>query len=75
VKLLGDMLSVELTEGMLSMELVGVEDVWLWRSDMIDSIPEVGLGCFGVFIVEKVKDMMVSIAGGWEYTAWCDLLL
>jgi hypothetical protein len=75
VELLGDMLSVELTEGMLSVELVGVEDVWLWRSDMIDSIPEVGLGCFGVFIVEKVKDMMVSIAGGWEYTAWCDLLL
>jgi hypothetical protein len=69
------MLSVELTEGMLSVELVGVEDVWLWRSDMIDSILEVGLGCFGVFIVEKVKDMMVSIAGGWEYTAWCDLLL
>jgi hypothetical protein len=53
----------------------GVEDVLLWRSDMIDSIPEVGLGCFGVFIMEKVKDMMVSIAGGWEYTAWCDLLL
>jgi hypothetical protein len=75
VELLGDMLSVELTEGMLSVELVGVEDVWLWRSDMIDSIPEVGLGCFGVFIMEKVKDMMVSIAGGWEYTAWCDLLL
>jgi hypothetical protein len=75
VELLGDMLSVELTEGMLSVELVGVEDVWLWRSDMIDSILEVGLGCFGAFIVEKVKDMMVSIAGGWEYTAWCDLLL
>jgi hypothetical protein len=72
VELLGDMLSVELTEGILSVEL---EDVWLWHSDMIDSIPEVGLGCFGVFIVEKVKDRMVSIAGGWEYTAWCDLLL
>jgi hypothetical protein len=48
---------------------------WLWRSDMIDSMPEVGLGCFGVFVVEKVKDRMVSIAGGCESTSWCDLLL
>jgi hypothetical protein len=42
---------------------------------MIDSMPEVGLGCFGVFVVEKVKDRMVSIAGGCESTSWCDLLL
>jgi hypothetical protein len=26
-------------------------------------------------MVEKVKDRMVSIAGGWESTSWCDLLL
>jgi hypothetical protein len=38
---------------------------------MIDSVPEVGLGCFGVFVVEKVKDRMVNIAGVWESTAWC----
>jgi hypothetical protein len=42
---------------------------------MIDSMPEVGLGCFGVFVLERVKNRMVSIAGGWESTAWCGLLL
>jgi hypothetical protein len=55
---------VELLEDMLSMELAGVGDGWLWHSDMIDSMSEVGLGCFGVFVVEKVKDRMVSIACG-----------
>jgi hypothetical protein len=66
---------VELLEDMLSVELAEVGDGWLWCSGMIDSMPEVGLGCFGVFVVEKVKDRMVSIAGGWESTSWCDLLL
>jgi hypothetical protein len=42
---------------------------------MIDCTSQVGLGYFGVFVVEKVKGMMVSIAGGWESTAWCGLLL
>jgi hypothetical protein len=69
------MLSVELAEGMLSMELAEVGVGWLWSSGMIDSMPKVGLGCFGEFVVEKVKDRVVSIAGGWESTAWCDLLL
>jgi hypothetical protein len=60
---------------MLYVELAEVGDGWLWRSDMIDSMPEVELGCFGVFEVERVRDRMVSIAGGWETTAWCGLLL
>jgi hypothetical protein len=72
---MGDMLFVALVEGMLSMELVEVVEGWLWCGGMIDSMPEVGLGCFSVFVVEKEKDRMVSIVGGWESTAWCDLLL
>jgi hypothetical protein len=60
---------------MLSVGLAKVGDGWLWRSGMIGSIPEVGIGCFGVFEVEKVRDRMVSIAIGWESTAWCGLLL
>jgi hypothetical protein len=36
---------------------------------------EVGLSYFGVFVVERVKDRMVSITGGWESTARCGLLL
>jgi hypothetical protein len=39
------------------------------------SMPEVGLGCFGVFEVEKVMDRMVSIAGGWESTTWYGIIL
>jgi hypothetical protein len=42
---------------------------WLWHNGMIDSMPEVGLGCFDVFVVKKVKDRMMSIASGWESTA------
>jgi hypothetical protein len=38
---------------MLSVELMEVGDGWLWCSGMIDSMPEVGHGCFGVFVVEK----------------------
>jgi hypothetical protein len=66
---------VELAKGMLSVRLAKVEGGWLWRSGMIGSMLEVELGCFGVFEVEKVRDRMVSIAGGWEPTAWCGLLL
>jgi hypothetical protein len=69
------MLSVELVEGMLSLELMEVGDDWLWCSGMIDNILEVGLGCFGVFVVGKGKDTTVSIAGGWDSTAWYDLVL
>jgi hypothetical protein len=66
---------VVLVKGMLSMGLMKVGDGWLWCSAKIGSMPEVGLGCFGVFEVEKVRDRMVSIAIGWESTAWCGLLL
>jgi hypothetical protein len=69
------MLSVELAEGMLSVELVEVEDGWLWYNGMIDNTLEVGIGCFGEFVVERVKDRTVSIADGWEFTAWSGLLL
>jgi hypothetical protein len=60
---------------MLSVKLAKMRNGWLWRSDTIGSTLEVGLGCFGVFVVEKVQDKMVSIAGGWESIAWCGLLL
>jgi hypothetical protein len=32
------MLSAELAEGMLSVELAEVRDGWLWRNGMIDSM-------------------------------------
>jgi hypothetical protein len=54
---------------MLSVELTKVRNGWMWRSGMIGSTLEVGLGCFGLFVVEKVQDKMVSIAGGWESIA------
>jgi hypothetical protein len=63
------MLSVEQEKGMLSVELAEVGGSWLWHNGMIDSMPEVGLGCFDVFVVKKVKDRMMSIASGWESTA------
>jgi hypothetical protein len=46
VKLLGDMLSMELVMGMLSMKLVKVVDDWLWHNGKIGNMPKVGLGCF-----------------------------
>jgi hypothetical protein len=55
---------VELAKGMLYVRLAKVEGGWLWRSGMIGSMLEVELGCFGVLEVEKVRDRMVSIAGG-----------
>jgi hypothetical protein len=66
---------VEMVEGMLSVELLKVGDGWLWRSGMTGNMLEVGIGFFGVFVVDKVKDKMVSITGGWESTACCGLLL
>jgi hypothetical protein len=33
------------------------------------------LGCFRVFVAEMAKDKLAHIGGGWESTAWCDLLL
>jgi hypothetical protein len=60
---------------MLFVELAEVGDGWLWCSGMVGSMPEVGLGYFGVFVLERVNDRMVSIAGGWESTAWCGLHL
>jgi hypothetical protein len=50
-------------------------DGWLWHSCMIDSMSEVGLGFFCVFVVEKVKDKIVSITSGRESTTGCGLLL
>jgi hypothetical protein len=75
VEVLGDMLPVVLVKGMLSMGLMKVGDGWLRCSAKIGSMSEVGLGCFGVFEVETVRDRMVSIVGGWESTTWYGLLL
>jgi hypothetical protein len=75
VELLEGMLFVELGQGMLSEELVKAVDGWMWHNGMIGIMPEVGFDCFGVFVVERSKDRMLSITGGWESTSWCDLLL
>jgi hypothetical protein len=63
---------MELGEGMLYMDLVGTMDGWLWHNGMIDSMSEVVLDWFGRIVVKKVKDKMVSIAGGEGPIAWCD---
>jgi hypothetical protein len=47
------MLSTELAEGLLPMELAKVTGGWLWRNGRIDNMPEVGLGCFGRLVVKK----------------------
>jgi hypothetical protein len=46
---------MELGEGMLSMDLVGAMDGWLWHNDLIDSMPEVVLDWFGRIVVKKVR--------------------
>jgi hypothetical protein len=66
------MLSVELGEGILFVELANVEGGWLWRNGRIDSMPEVGFGCFDKLVVEKANDRMGCIIGGEEPIAWCD---
>jgi hypothetical protein len=53
VELLGDMLFVELVEGMLFGELAKVTGDWLWRNGRIGSVPEVGLGCSDSVVVQK----------------------
>jgi hypothetical protein len=59
-------------EGMLFVELVKVEDGWLWCNGRIGGIPEVGFGCFDKLVVEKAKDRTGSIVDGEEPIAWCD---
>jgi hypothetical protein len=61
---------VALLEGMLFVELVKVEDGWLWHSDMTGNKPRVRLGCFGRLFVEKAKGKIESIGGGGEAIAW-----
>jgi hypothetical protein len=52
---------VELAEGMLSAEVVGVMGGWLWRSDKID-MPKVVLDWFGrLVVVKRTKDKMVRV--------------
>lgn len=59
-----------LPEGMLFVELVEVEDGWLWRSDMTCNKPKLGLGCFGKLAVKKINGRMENITGGRETIAW-----
>jgi hypothetical protein len=66
------MLFVELAEGVLFVELVKVEDGWLWHSGMISSMPEIGFGYLYKPVVKKSKDKMGDIIGGEEPIAWCD---
>jgi hypothetical protein len=65
------MLSTELAEGLLPMELAKVTGGWLWRNGRIDNMPEVGLGCFGRLVVKKMKDRIGNITGGEGPIAWC----
>jgi hypothetical protein len=60
------------TEGMLSVELVKVEDGWLWRSGITGSMLEVGFDCYDRIVVENAKGRMGNIAGGEELIVWCD---
>jgi hypothetical protein len=62
---------MELGDGLLSVELTGIVDGWLWHNDKIDSMSEVVLDWFGRLVVKKVKDKMVSIAGGEGFVDWC----
>jgi hypothetical protein len=47
---------------MLYVELVKVEDGWLWRSSMTGSMSEVRFGCYDRFVAENVKGRMGNIA-------------
>jgi hypothetical protein len=47
---------VELTEGMLFVELANAGGDCLWHNDRVDSKTELALGCLGEFVVKKVKD-------------------
>jgi hypothetical protein len=49
----------------------GTVDGWLCHNGKIDSMSEVVLDWFGKLVVKKVKDKMVSIAGGEGSIAWC----
>jgi hypothetical protein len=64
VKLLEGLLSMELGEGMSSVDLVKVADNWMWGNGRIDNTPEAGLGWFDKLVFEKVKDGMGNIGGG-----------
>jgi hypothetical protein len=63
--------SVELAEGILTMELAKAVDDWSWRNGRIDNMSKVGLGYFGELVVERAKDRMENIAGSEGPIAWC----
>jgi hypothetical protein len=52
-------------------ELVKVEDGWLWHNDMIGIRPDVGLGYFGRLVVGIEKCRMENIVGGGGSIVWC----
>jgi hypothetical protein len=52
--------------GMLFVELVKVEDDWLWRSGMTGNMSEVGFGYFGRLGLENAEGRMRNIAGDAE---------
>jgi hypothetical protein len=53
---------VELTEGMLFVELANAGGDCLWHNDRVDSKTELALGCLGEFVVKKVKDKTETIS-------------
>jgi hypothetical protein len=75
VRLLGDMVSMDMMGGMLFVELTEVAVGWLWRNGMTNSMPEVELGLFDKLVVEKARDKMESIAGDGGSNTQCGWLL
>jgi hypothetical protein len=61
---------VALVEGVLSVELVKVEDDWLWRSGMTGNMPEVGFVYFCRLGLENAEGRMGNIASDMEPIAW-----
>jgi hypothetical protein len=69
------MLSVELGQGILFVELAKIVGGWLWRNDMIGNRSELEFGCLDRLVAETAKDRMESIVGGRVPIAWYGSLL
>jgi hypothetical protein len=49
--------------GRLFVELAEVEDGWWWRSGMIGSMLEIGLGNFGMLVLDNAEGRMTNVVG------------
>jgi hypothetical protein len=57
--------------GRLFVRLVEVEDGWGWRSGMIGNMLAIGLGNFGMLVLDNAEGRMGGVAGYVEPIAWC----